>query len=208
MIEAKDYQRYETAITVRTGETLPHNATLVEMAKLPPPTPTGPPISVEGTVTTKSESNIWKPVFISAAALDAVAWGFTIYEWQTAKSNAGKIDPRGNFVNSMNHQLGQADCDKSAVVNYVPVPPGDAKDAESLKHFKDACSNYSLQRVGWVVSSVVGVAVVGSFIMAFFRERDHGEAATASAGHKKRRELAITPIVTPDGGGATLRIDW
>jgi hypothetical protein len=46
------------------------------------------------------------------------------------------------------------------------------------------------------------------FKCAAFRERDHGEAATASAGHKKRRELAITPIVTPDGGGATLRIDW
>ncbi len=203
VIEAKDYQRYETPITVRTGETLPHNATLVEMAKLSPPTPTGPPISVEGTVATKSESNIWKPVFIGAAAVDAAAIGFTIYEWRAAISKANGIDRNGKFVKSFSG-IGQDSCNSNSVAQYQKDNAGD-KDVQA---YKDACSNYSLQRVGWVVSSVVGVAVVGSFIMAFFRERDHGEAITASAGHKKRRELAITPIVTPDGGGATLRIDW
>jgi hypothetical protein len=168
------------------------------MTKIAPTTPTGPPISVEGTVTTKSDSSIWKPVFYSTVALDAAAWGFTIYEWRAGKSNADKISPNGAFVNSMPHRLGQADCDK---ITFASTDP-------DFQHFKDACSNYSLQRIGWVVSSAVGVAVVGSFIMAFFRERSHEEARTAGVGHKKRRELAITPIVTPDGGGATLRIDW
>jgi len=45
--------------------------------------------------------------------------------------------------------------------------------------------------------------------MAFIRHSDGGETQSVkNAGRRKRRELAITPIVTPDGGGATLRVDW
>jgi len=58
---------------------------------------------------------------------------------------------------------------------------------------------------------VVGVAVIGSFIMAFVRDTSSGPTetkATASGGHRKRRELAITPVVSANGGGATLRFDW
>jgi hypothetical protein len=204
-IEAKDYQRYETSITVHTGETLPHNATLVEMSRLPP-TPSAQLHTVEGTVTTKPESNIWKPVFIGAAALDAAAIGFTIYEWRTGISTANGISSGGAFAKKFGGD-GPGRCGSADIDTFV-ASSGDPQVPKDAKTFKDACSNYNLQRVGWVVSSVVGVAVVGSFFMAFIRDRNHTETRAASGAHKKRRELAITPIVTPDGGGATLRIDW
>jgi hypothetical protein len=168
-IEAKDYQRYETTITVHTGETLPHNATLVEMSKLAA-TPSGPPITVEGTVAAKSEFNVWKPVFYGTTAVAVAAGVFAVVEWKKANDDA----PNG----TSNH-----DCKSS-----------------SMGPLKTACD----------VSSVVGAAAIGSFYLAFIRDRDsdHTETQTARRGHKKRRELAVTPIVTPDGGGATLRIDW
>jgi hypothetical protein len=72
----------------------------------------------------------------------------------------------------------------------------------------NACDWHRNQIIGWVVTGVVGAAVVGSFYMAFIRDRDHAETRTAGGGHRKRRELAITPVVTPDGGGATVRFDW
>jgi len=74
---------------------------------------------------------------------------------------------------------------------------------------QSACSHYDKYLLGIVVSSVLGAAVVGSFYMAYLRDSGSSESAkTASQGHRKRRELVVTPVVTPDGGGATLRFDW
>jgi hypothetical protein len=55
---------------------------------------------------------------------------------------------------------------------------------------------------------VAGAAMIGSFVMAYLRDGDRAETKNALGGHRKRRELAITPIVTPEGGGATLQFDW
>ena len=57
---------------------------------------------------------------------------------------------------------------------------------------------------------MLGAAVIGSFYMAYIRDSGESEAAgkAASRGHHKRREFAVTPVVTPQGGGATLQFDW
>jgi hypothetical protein len=177
-IEAKDYQRYETSITIRNGETLQHSATLVEMPKKAPVRATEPPISIEGTVAAKPRPNPWKPVFYGTVALDAGAIGYTIYQWRMAVNAAPANTTDGNC--------------------------GDATQSNALKN---ACEHNQKNKIGFVVSSVLGAAVVGSFFMAFVRG-ESTETKTASGGRRKRRELAITPIVTPDGGGATLRVDW
>jgi len=176
-IEAKDYQRYETAITVHNGETLQQNVTMVEMSKKSPPTG-GESISREGTVGTTSSSDIWKPVFIGTAVLEAGAIGFTYYEYKKANGAA---------------------------------PPGSSDDqckGTLTGKLKEACDHNTLNKVGWGASIALSAAMVGSFYMAFIRDRDHTETRTANGGHKKRRELAVTPVITPDGGGATLRFDW
>jgi hypothetical protein len=176
VIEAKDYQRYEASITIKTGETTPQNVTMVETSKKAP-TP-GPIDTREGTVSAKSRSNIWKPVFYGTTVLDAGLVGFTIYEWQKARTNAPP-----NTSNS--------DCNG-------------AMDAK----LKNACSHYDKYLLGVVVSSVVGAAVIGSFVMAYMRDGSDSDNRSAVRGHHKRRELSVTPMVTPDGGGATLRFDW
>lgn len=184
VIEGANRARYEEWVNVRNGETVNHAATLADLSiKKPPPDSSGPVIDRSGSVT-ESRSNPWKPVFYASAALEAGAIGFTVYEWLQARSNAKKID--GNY--------NQGSCDNSAAKAMFPA-------------LKDACDNYSLHKVGWIVSGAVGVAVVGSFVMAFVRDSGSSEKSAAT-GHRKRRELAITPIVTPNGGGATLRFDW
>jgi hypothetical protein len=183
-IEAKDHQRYEASITVRNGETLQQPVTMVEMSKKPAPAPpAGGPTGPDGTVTKKSGSNIWKPVFYGAAVLEAGAIGFSIFAAVQSQNEADKITG-GPFT--------EANCD----------------DERKSNELAAACKWHDRQVAGWVVSGVVGAAVVGSFYMAFLRDRDHAETRTASGVRRKRRELAITPIVTPDGGGATLRLDW
>ncbi len=191
-IEAKDFQRYETSITVRNGESLPHNATMVEMSKKPL-APTGNPLSVEGTVGTKSGSNGWKPVFYGATVLTAGAAGFSVFTIIRARSEGDKIEAE----KSPGVKYTQDDCGRSTGLTGAPAD-----------HLKKACDWYKYQKVGWVVTGVAGAAMIGSFVMAYLRDGDHTESKNALVGRKKRRELAITPIVTPEGGGATLRFDW
>jgi hypothetical protein len=192
-IEAKDHQRYATSITVHNGETLPHSATLVEMSKKPgsPTTPTGEPISRAGTVAAKPGSDIWKPVFYGTAAATVGAAGFSVFAITRSKDEAGQIMESSMTVT-------QKDCSGSV----------DGLSIGEQTHLTNACDWHRNQIIGWVVTGVVGAAVVGSFYMAFIRDRDHAETRTVGGGHRKRRELAITPVVTPDGGGATVRFDW
>ena len=201
-IEAKDYQRYETSITVRNGETLQQPVTMSEMAKKPakPPTPPNPPtgstgetISREGAVGAKSGSNIWKPVFYGTAGVGAAALGFTIFSIVKSNNEAGQITPMPTTVSQK---------------NCGPLPTGSGYTPQDQDHFDKACSWHDRQLIGWVVTGVAGAAAIGSFYMAFMRDSSHTETRTAHGGHKKRRELAITPVVTPDGGGATVRFDW
>jgi hypothetical protein len=176
-IEAKDYQRYETAVTVRTGETTVQNVTMVDMAKKQPTGPTQT-ISREGTVTTHSKTSIWKPVFYGALAAEAGSLGWMTWEWVEAGRAATRKEENQSHCNA-----------------------GDPF------YNKDACEHYKKYLYGIVLSGAVGAAVIGSFYMAYLRSGD-SEAKSASKGHRKRRELVVTPIITPDGGGATLKFDW
>jgi PEGA domain len=197
-IEAKDYQRYEASITVRNGETLPHNATLAEMSKktaktpkTPKPPPTSEPSSKEATVATTSGSNIWKPVFYGSAVVAAGAAGFSVVAITQSNKEANQINQSGITVS-------QKDCGGPVM----------GLTTNEQNHLNSACSWHTGQIVGWVVTGVAGAAAISAFYMAFLRDRDHTETRTANGGHRKRRELAVTPIITPDGGGATLRFDW
>ena len=196
-IEAKDYQRYEASITVHNGETLSHPATLAEMSKKTAKTktpPTGGPSGKEGTGTATSGSNIWKPVFYGSTVLAAGAAGFSVFAITRSNDEAGQI--MGS--NSAGKPFTEKDCN--------PFP--NAVMDPDRGHLKSACDWHDRQLIGWVVTGVVGAAAVGAFYMAFIRDRDHTETRTAGGSHRKRRELAITPVITPDGGGATLRFDW
>jgi PEGA domain len=186
-IEAKDYQRYETSITVRNGETIPHSATLVEMPKqvakrASRPAASDPAaISTEGTVAAKSKSNLWKPAFYATTVAGAGALGYTLWQYKLATDAAEAAGaPAGKS---------QKDCGKSE-------PMG----------LETACRHYRNYTIGWITSSVLGAAAITSFVMAYVRD---GSSETKMAtGKRKRREFAITPVVTPGGGGATLRFDW
>ncbi len=193
-IEAKDFQRYETSITVRNGETLQHAATLTEMSKRPL-APTGNPLSVEGTVGTRSGGNGWRPVFYGATVVTAAAAGFSIFAIVHSSSLGDKVHATKN--NDGVTRYTEADC-----------PDGAGLMGSNLSNFKKACDWHNYQQVGWVVTGVAGAAMIGSFVMAYLRDGDHTETKSALRGHRKRRELAVTPVVTPEGGGATLRFDW
>lgn len=182
----REYQRYEAQITVRSGETTTQSVTMVAMSKKVADMHPTDVITREGTVTQPpSRTNVWKPVFYGTTVVDAAGVGWAIYEWRKQVSDSKKIAAPN---------LDDSRCGDSGVTDAA---------------FKSACSHHNNWKIGVILSSVVGAAVIGSFYMAYLRDSGQSETSrTASGGHRKRRELAVTPIVTPDGGGATLRFDW
>jgi len=172
-------------VTVRTGETLSHTATLAE---LPKGTTVGKsPITIEGTVTTKTKSKIWMPLFIGASVVEAGLAAFTYYEWQQSKTDGGAVmtDPA----------LSNGTC--------FGNDPDALNKPENVKYqakYHSACNHYKLELVGWGGITLVGLTMIGSFVMAFIKDDDAVETKSpgvARAGHRKRRELAVTPVVTP-----------
>jgi hypothetical protein len=215
-IEAQGYQRYETSITVRTGETTPHNVTMVELKKINPviKEPKSPPQSREGTIsaTAKPSGNVWKPVFYGTAALTVAGAGFSVFEILQGKSNSDKIPQSSMFVQTVGKGATSGDkkvdsdqCDSTEVKSYMSMNPSDPQ----AKSFNDACNNFKYQKIGWIATGVVGVAAIGAFVMAYVRDSGSSETSQASTrGRRKHRELVVTPVLTPNGGGATLKFDW
>jgi PEGA domain len=191
-IEAPGYQRYEAAVTVRTGETTPQTVTMVELKRLPPREPSKTLTSRECTVSGGSKSggsNIWKPVFYGTTVATAAAGAFSILAWRKMESESNAIK---------NSMTDASQCGSS------PAIP----DAMDKQHFDSACDWHKRQIYGIVATGVFGVAMIGSFVMAYVRDSGDDESRSATAGRRKRREFAVTPVVTPNGGGATLRFDW
>ncbi len=200
-IEAKDYQRYETQITMHDGETVSHGATLVELSKHQPTPPgTTEAISTEGTIDHPHKGNIWKPVAIGAGVVEAGSIAFLAYSYIQERNNASNI-------HAMNHigDVTESDCG-----HLTPDTIGaDGKNPVVYNKgaFDSACRYSRYEKYGWVATSVFGVVLAGSLVMAFIKS-DTPTERQAVGPRRKKRDLAITPIVTPDGGGATLRFDW
>jgi hypothetical protein len=188
-IEAKDFQRYETSITVKNGETLAHSATLVEQVKKPPPVVSKEPISREGTVARAAPSGLWKPLAFGSSVVALGSAGFAVFAITKSRNAAAEIGVPG---------IDQSKCKTN------PFPDGDG----NLGRLNDACDWRTRQLVGWVVTGVAGAVALGSFYMAYMRDGDDSHDQAAQRGRRKRRELAITPILIPGGGGATVRLDW
>ena len=208
----RDYQRYEAQISVRSGETTTQNVTMVAMPRKVADMQPKETITREGTVTQPPpRTNLWKPVFYGTTVATAGGVTFSLVELFKGRSN-GNISGTSPFVQAVGTPDGTGkksvtsdQCGSSKVTDFASANPMDP----DLRRFTDACNNFKYQKIGWVVSGVLGAALIGSFYMAYIRDSGDAEVRrTAAGGHRKRRELVVTPVVTPDGGGATLRFDW
>jgi hypothetical protein len=207
----RDYQRYEAQVTVRPGETTTQSVTMVAMPKNVADMHPQQTITREGTVAQPPpKTNVWKPVFYGTTVATAGGVGFSLFELFQGRSN-GNISGASNFVQMVGvpdgtgkRSVNSDQCGSKPVSDFAQANPAD----QDVRHFNDACNNLKYQKIGWVVSGALGAAVIASFYMAYIRDSGGTEVSKTASGHRKRRELVVTPIVTPDGGGATLRFDW
>lgn len=178
-IEAPDHKRYEATVTVAGGKTRTVDAQLEEMlGALPPPPP--PP---------GGDSSAWRKVMWASVGTGLVAGGVWVY---------GAVQLR-----DINDQLcGKPKCTSSD-------PPMSGVLPEKRANLESRGERWALVTYG--MAGVVGVATVFTVIgtwKGYFSKSGEQEQQAGVVGKRKRRELTVTPVISPDGGGATLRFDW
>lgn len=136
--------------------------------------------------------NVWIPVFgVTAAAALGFA-GFSVYSMSQA-------DTEGGFVMGTNAQgqvISDADCGETGNT-FV----------SGAEHFDEACRHDKNNWTYGFVAGGVGVVAVIAGYMAFVRGGKESSSETASK-RTPKRSIAITPVFTPDGAGATMLMNW
>ncbi|MBA3394919.1 MAG: PEGA domain-containing protein [Deltaproteobacteria bacterium] len=204
-VEAEGYQLWEEKdVTIRAGEP---TTKAVELTKATP----GSPVDVinpqpdpiqgrENTVSHRNNKTMFKvaaAVGLGGAAIGGVVWGITYFGPISSYQNAELGEYMGTRDSS--GKVGSGQCGNSS--NRFTNPSDQSK-------FEDACSGYS--RTKWLIPTTIGLGVIGAGALIYIMvSSDDTEERPAMTGRRaKKRQFAVTPIVSPETAGATVQIDW
>lgn len=184
-IEADGFKRSEEiVVTIRSGETVNQDVKLSSTDR-----------QWSGTTSSGGGRGVWKGAFAVSTVVTAASGGLWIYGWTKTRDGVSGTIPAG-FT-------GKGSCGNYKDLNWT--------DPSAREQADKACSGYSLSKWGIIGVSVGGVAMAFTGYMAFMRSGGESQPVgmtTAGRRAKKKKALAITPILAPNGGGATFRLDW
>jgi hypothetical protein len=195
-IEAPGHRRYEATVTVTSGQTKTIDAVLEEEAGTPLPPPP---------VVAKSSR---LPLKIAGFGLSGVAAAAGLYAFVVTVSGpipdyeALGMRPRDN--SGMEQEATSGDCD-SSLGNELRT--GMFSDREANVAFDKACTTGKRRFYAEIVGVAAGVLAAGTLYFAY-RSDGHASEKQSSIGKRNRRQLVVTPVISPSGGGASVRFDW
>jgi hypothetical protein len=188
-IEAPGFRRYEETITLKGGEQLPVYANLLEKAPITKATPTAP---------AESPSSGWKYAFYAGTAATVLGGGLYAYAY------LGKVQPAGDVQQQGSSKI---------AIGFLGVSNncGDVANqraADSTGKIEAACKWYKAELLGGVAAGL-GVVLAAVSAYEWYQAANHSTTEHAGLNHPRRTpRLAITPIVTPELGGAQLSVTW
>ncbi len=187
-IEAGGYQRFEETVTIRGGEQASLDALLLERSAPGP----------------SSSSNLtWKVSLGAGIAVTALGGGFAAYSF-LVKVNGALEPSKLQIVGDPGASVGSGDCNKTeAMILGSSNPKVTSFNYGSLQ---TACTWQTRTYIGYAIG---GVGLLGAVVSLIMLTRDTSPSEKPSTGARgKKSDLAIVPILTPAGGGATLSMTW
>jgi hypothetical protein len=182
--EGTKYQRHEEKISITAGKPTERDISLKEMGPL---IDCDPKVSIDcgGTIGSGGKKGggkgLWKGVMIGGIVVAAASGGFAFVNFRKIRDQEDLAQTNG------------LDCDG---------------DDEREKICVEGDSAALRANIGWVG---VGVGSVAALVGVYMITRDSSETTspTSTVGRQRtRKRFAVTPIIAPNGGGATVRIDW
>ena len=198
-IEAPDRKPYEDTVVITSGQTKTVDVELEETVGQPPPPP--PP--------GRGNRTALKVAGIGLGLVGVAAGSYVLYLTVGGPERdyeALALPPivgmdMGNVVRK---KLVSKDC---GTPEGTTARTGDDRGDPSNAAFDQACKANSRRNIVGAIGIASGVLAAGALYFAYI----HGGGASneKQAGYRrKRRELTVTPVISPSGGGATVRFDW
>lgn len=184
-IEARGYQRFEETVTFHSGEQASLDALLLDK-ETPAPSP---------------PSNLtWKLSLGAGIAVAAAGGAFALYSF--TKQNNWLDQDSLMLEGPTGHAIGSGDCGDK----YETILTNEGVTKFSKGALDRACTWNKRIYIGFVVGGVGALGAVASLIM-LSRDPEPSEKSPTGARGKKS-DVAIVPVFTPDGGGASLSVSW
>jgi hypothetical protein len=194
-IEAPSHKRYEATVTVKSGQTRTVDAELEEILGGTTPQIGGEKKGSRTTLKATGYGLLAVGVASGAYALYLTVSG-PIQEYESGEHGLPRRLEMGTEVPVMD--VASAKCTDDALRSYGHV---------ANQAFDEACKANKRRVIFGTVGAATGVLAVGALVFAYRSEGKSMEKPTAM-GKRKRRELTVTPVISPEGGGATVRFDW
>ena len=193
-IEAPGHKRYEATVTVAGGQTKTVEAVLEEsLGTTTPPPPPGKGGSNRGTFKIAGYG------LAGVAVASGVYVLFATFTGPIPDYEALGKQPKDPDMPMMEVETNSDSCNNTKLREFED--PDGANQA-----FDKACTANDRRFIAGAVGIATGVLAAGALYFAY---RGEGKAAeTQAMGRRTRRQLTVTPVISPTGGGATVRFDW
>jgi hypothetical protein len=211
-VQSEGFRPWSDSITVRPGETTNVGVKLEKADGgnriIEPPPGGGPPggggIVVEGG---SRGSATWKGVFIGSVVVGLAGGGIVLYGRNQISDARSALCAGGAYNPDMpdaNHPVVDPSCAKPSSLSN-PLTPSQVDSYNSKGD-----SGRTLTWVGGVTAGVAGAFAIVALYKGFIAKDSGGSSGEHAVNGKRvrRDRFVVTPIVAPDGGGATLRFDW
>lgn len=139
----------------------------------------------------------WKPIFGVTAAAALGLGGYSTVAFILSRNPSLTKEESAAIMARTPGKIDQEDCVGENLTNN-----------DTGTNFKNACKWHKTHiRYLYPAIGVGAVAIVAGYF-AFFHGSKKEPSSTSARGRSPKRSIAITPTLSPEGGGATLHIEW